>query len=206
MVQTFEVGDRVTATYSGQTYTGTVRRVTNEIIVQFDADSVPNWAYTNNGPNGERWDGSYGVYPGGAIELAKVENVAFNGDHADTLRSQNEALRAELADARRTHRNDISYMADALKTAAEENELCEVFERQVQNIGSGLSSLVSESFIEEASRNQEHTYRISIAYTDVVLVTAHNDEEAQEMVESDPGAYFDRHSASFSVDEVEEDD
>jgi len=225
MVQTYEVGDRVTATYSGQTYTGTVRHLTGSglTVVQFDADNVPNWTYLYGGPNGERWEGSYDITTNGAIDLAKVEVPLADWERAlleapeapevTTLRETVERLTKAVAyanvatqDAKRTHRQDISYMADALKTAAEENDLCNVFEQQVRNIGGGLSSLVSDSFIEEASRPQEHTYLVDFTYTGSTVVTASDEDAAREMVEQDPGSYFDRYSCDFNVDSVEEDD
>jgi len=209
-VQTFEVGDRVTATYSGQTYTGTVRyRPGSYVLVQFDAANVPPWAYAYVHPSsGERWEGSYDIYPGGAIVLTKVEGNEGNplNGSVESLRMDLEVARQATIDAKSAHQRDISYIAEALKDKAQENEMCEVFEREVRNIGSGLSSLVSDSFIEEASRQQDRPFTVSFNFTGSATVTAPDADKAQEMVENDPWDYASRYDLDFEVDEVNEDD
>jgi hypothetical protein len=93
---------------------------------------------------------------------------------ARDLRTRNEALRQSQDEARRQHRTDVDRIGERLLLEAEENDLCEVFDRVVEDLNRQL-------FIELPERCR--TYHVTCSVEIVVQVEASSEEAARDAAE-----------------------
>lgn len=202
VLSTYAEGDRVNVTYSGRTYSGTVRATTTySMIVEFNVDNLPTFAYSYTHPTtGANIPNAYDLTPSHVWQVEKV--TTSQGEVDGTRMSEVARLTSELAEAKRLHRQDILTIAEGLKGEAERREYCGEFEEAVDELGQHVS--LGALFVETASRSRAVEYCVSYSITGHAHITASSSDEAQELFDNDPSDYVDTYTHEYNVDDVEE--
>jgi len=116
----------------------------------------------------------------GAMALLAGAVAARFKEHDEALarqRAEIEAERQAAREARETHRQEIALIGDQLIEAANDNDLCEQFDRFVEKVNSQIT-------VELPTRAKEYEVEIHITTTLSIPVTASSADAAENSIDS----------------------